>query len=176
MSILPDILARGRRIGVCGSAVGTASARAGAYYAGPGNRFWSMLHSVGLTPILLAPAEFRGVGAYGIGLTDIVKTAFGADSDLNAADFDCKGLRIKIETYQPAILAFNGKRAASGFLGGRVDYGYQHGRDIGATRLYVGPSTPGAARGFWNEEIWRTISEAARTYGSTADRDSGQYR
>jgi TDG/mug DNA glycosylase family protein len=155
------VLAPGLRLVVCGSAAGTASARAGAYYAGPGNRFWGMLHRVGMTPRLLNPAEFRTVNAYGIGLTDIVKTAFGADSDLQPADFDRQGLRVKIETYRPGVLAFNGKRAASAFLAGPVDYGYQHRRDIGATRIYVGPSTSGAARGFWNEDIWRAIADAA---------------
>ena len=33
--ILPDVLAPGLRVVFCGTAPGTASARAGAYYAGP---------------------------------------------------------------------------------------------------------------------------------------------
>jgi TDG/mug DNA glycosylase family protein len=160
--ILPDILAPGLRLVVCGSAAGTRSAELGAYYAGPGNRFWDMLHRVGLTPKVLAPAEFHGVPAYGIGLTDIVKTAFGPDSGLKPGDFDRDGLRRKIEAFQPAILAFNGKRSASAFLGQPVGYGYQPGRDIGATRLHVAPSTSGAARGFWDEAHWLLIAEAAR--------------
>ena len=125
-----------------------------------------MLHSVGLTPAVLAPAEFRGVLAYGIGLTDIVKTTFGPDSGLKPGDFDREGLRRRIETFQPRVLAFNGKRSASAFLGGPVDYGYQADRDIGATRIYVAPSTSGAARGFWNEEYWRRVAEAAMASSS----------
>jgi double-stranded uracil-DNA glycosylase len=161
--ILPDILAPGLRLVVCGSAAGTRSAELGAYYAGPGNRFWGMLHRVGLTPTLLAPAEFRSVLAHGIGLTDIVKTAFGPDSGLRPADFDREGLRRRIELFQPRILAFNGKRSASSFLGEAVVYGYQLNQDIGATRVYVAPSTSGAARGFWDEEYWRLVAEAARS-------------
>ena len=129
-----------------------------------------MLYRVGLTPVVLAPAEFRSVLAYGIGLTDIVKTAFGPDSSLRPADFDRDGLRRRIETLQPGILAFNGKRGASAFLGGPVAYGYQSGRDIGATRIYVAPSTSGAARGFWNEDYWRLVAAAALAQGSTAER------
>jgi len=159
--ILPDILAPGLRLVVCGSAASTRSAELGAYYAGPGNRFWGMLHSVGLTPAVLAPAEFRTVLAYGIGLTDIVKTAFGPDSGLKATDFDRAGLRRRIETFQPTVLAFNGKRSASAFLGIPVAYGYQLNQDIGPTRLYVAPSTSGAARGFWDEDYWRLVAEAA---------------
>ena len=159
--ILPDILAPGLRLVVCGSAAGTRSAALGAYYAGPGNRFWGMLHRVGLTPTLFAPAEFRGVLAHGIGLTDIVKTAFGPDSGLKPADFDRDGLRRRIEIFQPRILVFNGKRSASVFLGRPVAYGHQFDRDIGATRVYVAPSTSGAARGFWDEGHWRLVAEAA---------------
>ncbi len=168
MNILPDILAPGLGLVVCGSAAGTRSAEAGAYYAGPGNQFWGMLHRVGLTPTLLRPADFRTVIEYGIGLTDIVKTSFGADSSLRPADFDREGLRRRIETFQPRVLAFNGKRSASAFFGGSVVYGYQFRRDIGVTKIYVAPSTSGAARGFWNEGLWRLVAEAVQ--GSTADR------
>jgi TDG/mug DNA glycosylase family protein len=158
--ILPDILAPGLRLVVCGSAAGTRSAELGAYYAGPGNQFWGMLHRVGLTPMVLSPADFRSVLKYGIGLTDIVKTGFGPDSGLKAADFDGDGLRWRIELFQPKILAFNGKRSASAFFGRSVSYGYQFGRDIGSTRIYVAPSTSGAARGFWDEAYWRLVAEA----------------
>ena len=89
--ILPDVLGPGLRIVFCGSAAGAASARAGAYYAGPGNRFWPTLHRVGLTPHLLAPAAFRTVLDHGIGLTDLCKTESGADAGLSrrADDADC---------------------------------------------------------------------------------------
>src|SRR5438067_2015906 len=40
MSILPDHLRPGLSIVFCGTAVGTASASRGHYYAGPGNDFW----------------------------------------------------------------------------------------------------------------------------------------
>jgi double-stranded uracil-DNA glycosylase len=181
LDILPDILAPGLRLVVCGSAAGARSAELGAYYAGPGNQFWGMLHRVGLTPRLLKPTEFRGVAAYGIGLTDMAKKSFGSDSSLHRGDSDPQGLRRKIEFHQPKILAFNGKRSGAAFLGGPVAYGYQPGRDIGVTRIYVAPSTSGAARGFWNEDLWRSVADAvlAPDQGSTADRmaartDSGR--
>lgn len=55
MTVLPDYLAPGLRIVFCGTAVSTASAERGHYYAGPGNEFWSFLHRSGLTPVLLSP-------------------------------------------------------------------------------------------------------------------------
>ena len=161
--ILPDILAPGIKLVVCGSAAGTRSAELGAYYAGPGNRFWGMLHRVGLTPVIIAPAEFRTILDYNIGLTDIVKTAFGPDSGLRPTDFDRENLRRRIETFQPRILAFNGKRSASVFFGKPVSYGHQLNRNIGVTEIYVAPSTSGAARGFWDEGYWRLVAEAARS-------------
>jgi TDG/mug DNA glycosylase family protein len=190
MDILPDILAPGLKLVVCGSAAGTRSAQAGAYYAGPGNQFWGMLHRTGLTPTLLQPREFHRVIDHGIGLTDIVKSTFGSDLQLRAADFDSAGLRVRIETHQPSILAFNGKRAASAFFGRPVVYGYQHGQDIGRTQIHVGPSTSGAARKFWDEALWEQIAAVVSAtqpnacgqpsaYGSTtariaANRDSGR--
>jgi TDG/mug DNA glycosylase family protein len=168
MDILPDILAPGLKLVVCGSAAGTRSAQAGAYYAGPGNQFWRMLHRTGLTPSQLRPQEFRTVTDHGIGLTDIVKKTFGSDLQLRAGDFDREGLRIRIETYQPLILAFNGKRAASAFFGRPVVYGYQNAQDIGYTRIHVGPSTSGAARKFWDEGLWRQIAQAVSATRSGA--------
>ena len=161
--VLPDVLGPGLRSVFCGSAAGAASARAGAYYAGPGNRFWPTLHRVGLTPRLLAPAEFRMVRRYGIGLTDLCKTESGADAVLSHEADDAAALAAKIARYRPAVLAFNGKRAARVFLdAASIDYGEQAQR-IGETAIHVLPSTSGAARRWWDETFWRRVAEAART-------------
>jgi double-stranded uracil-DNA glycosylase len=71
--ILP-LFSTGLRVVFWGTAAGTASAMASAYYAGPGNRFWSILHESGLAPRRLAPSEFRLLPECGIGLTDVCKT------------------------------------------------------------------------------------------------------
>ena len=71
--ILPDVLVHGLDVVFCGSAAGSASAKAGAYYAGLGNRFWPILHESGLTPRQILPSEFRDAVQYGIGLTDLSK-------------------------------------------------------------------------------------------------------
>ena len=160
--VLPDVLGPDLRIVFCGSAAGAASAREGAYYAGPGNRFWPTLHRVGLTPRLLAPAEFRCVRRYGIGLTDLCKTESGSDAGLSGEADDKAALSAKIARHRPAILAFNGKRAACVFLGAaRLAYGEQVPR-IGETAVHVLPSTSGAARRWWDDAFWRRVAEAAR--------------
>src|ERR1700733_13725554 len=80
--ILPDLLRPGLAVVFCGTAPGRASAAAGHYYAHPQNKFWRALHAIGLTPRLLAPAEYNELPRYGIGLTDIAKYVSGQDNQL----------------------------------------------------------------------------------------------
>jgi TDG/mug DNA glycosylase family protein len=155
--ILPDVLAPGLAIVFCGSAAGTVSARRGAYYAGPGNRFWPTLATVGLTPRQLRPEEFRKMPSFGLGLTDLCKRASGADADLPADADDAAALTRKMRRFRPAALAFVGKRPAAAYLGHRVDYGWQDGA-VGTTRLYVLPSPSGRAGAFWDESWWRRLA------------------
>jgi len=159
--VLPDLLGPSLRLVVCGMAAGRVSALRGAYYAGPGNRFWPMLAATGLTDRLFRPEEFPALLPLGIGLTDIAKTASGPDRTIPHRLEDAAELRAKIEHHAPRILAFNGKSAAGRFFGKPAAYGWQTAR-IGKTRLFVLPSTSGAARGFWDEAPWRLLAEAVR--------------
>ena len=158
--ILPDVLVPGLRVVFCGYAPGTASARAGAYYAGPGNRFWFTLHEFGLTPLLLRPAEFARLPDFGIGLTDVSKTASGSDREVGRRGVDPARLAAAIEAASPAHLAFNGKNAARAALGRKVDYGPQP-EQIGGATVWALPSTSGAARGFWDVGPWRELAAVA---------------
>jgi TDG/mug DNA glycosylase family protein len=160
--ILPDILPPGLALVFCGMAAGSASARRGAYYAGPGNRFWTMLARTSLTPRLLAPAEFASLPSWGIGLTDLAKSASGADSVIPAAAIDRAGLAARIMAARPSQLAFNGKRAAALFLGvTTLPYGAVAGPP-GMPPIFVLPSTSGAANGFWDERPWFALAELVR--------------
>jgi G:T/U-mismatch repair DNA glycosylase len=97
--------------------------RKGAYYAHPGNLFWRALFQAGLTPRLLAPAEFPLLPEFGIGLTDLAKRHSGNDDELPKDAFDVPGLLSKIETYSPGALAFTSKNAARAVLGSDLHYG-----------------------------------------------------
>ncbi len=131
-------------------------------YAGPGNRFWWVLHEVGLTPRELEPLEFRALLGWGIGLTDVAKRAVGRDSTLVAADFDAAAVIEKVERFQPGVLAFVGKRAAGEVLR-RKPGGYgEQDVTIGVTRVWVVPSTSGAARGFWDVGPWQNLAATLR--------------
>lgn len=160
--IIPDLLQAGLKLVFCGSALGVASAQAKAYYAKPGNKFWPVLHDVGLTPRRFAPTEYPALLDLGIGLTDLNKTQSGNDDVLSAAHDDVAGLAAKIEHYRPAILAFTAKRPAQVFLNesfglkGPPAYGLQPQR-IGPTRLFVLPSTSGSGVRYWDIAPWQEL-------------------
>jgi TDG/mug DNA glycosylase family protein len=157
--VLPDILSPGLRIVFCGTAAGTASAKAKAYYAGPGNRFWPTLYETGLTSELLEPAEFARLLEFGIGLTDICKLLHGSDEEVGTVEFDVDGLRARVAEAEPERLAFNGKNAARGALERDVAFGPQD-EQIGGAEVWVLPSTSGRARRFWDIGPWQQLAEA----------------
>ena len=154
--ILPDVLAPGLHLVLCGTAPSRASKDAAAYYAKPGNRFWPTLYEVRLTPVRLQPSEYPRVLEFGIGLTDLCKTEWGSDAELSASAFDAGAVRAKLELFRPAAVAFDSKTAGRGFLGRPVDYGLQP-ETVGETLIYVLPSPSGRAGTFWRIEPWREV-------------------
>lgn len=164
--LIPDILAANLRIVFCGTALGHESARRKAYYAHPGNAFWKALQRLGFTDRLLAPEDYPRVLDFGIGLTDMCKTESGNDHELPEGCFDATALQEKIEHYQPDILAFTSKNAASAYLGrpvGNIPYGLQK-ETIGQTRLFVLSSPSGQARRWWREDVWEALAEEVKTH------------
>lgn len=160
--ILEDLLRPNLRLVICGTAAGTRSARIGAYYAGPGNKFWRTIHAVGLTPHLISPEDWRLLDAFGIGFTDMAKHHFGMDRDLPAGCFDAGRLRAAIEEIQPGALAFNGKAAAQAFFGRKPIGHGRHEERIGKTAIWILPSTSGAASGAWSVAPWQALADAIR--------------
>jgi double-stranded uracil-DNA glycosylase len=156
-AVLEDLLRPGLQVVFCGTAAGTASARAQAYYAGPGNAFWRTLYATGLTPAQLAPSEYRRLLNFGIGLTDVCKVRHGSDAEVGTEEFDVEGLSARIAAVEPAYLAFNGKNAARGVLERDVKLGPQEER-IGGATVWVLPSTSGAARSYWDIDPWQELA------------------
>ena len=155
--VLPDLLAPGLKLVFCGTAPSRASAKASAYYARPGNRFWPALHSVGLTPRRFLPAEYPQLLALGIGLTDLAKHHSGNDDELPGDAFDVSALKEKLGRFAPAMVAFTSKNAAQAFFGRAVGYGLQEER-LDATRFFVLTSPSGQAARFWDIECWRKLA------------------
>ena len=164
--VLPDLLAPDLNIVFCGSAASTVSAEEKAYYAGPGNKFWSTIYEVGLTSRLLLPQEFSALLEFGIGLTDMAKQAYGSDQSIpNYADKPERINKIIIEL-KPKVMAFVGKRSAKVFYNMKfglknMNYGHQN-QFIGRTALYVLPSPSGLASRYWDTEPWQDLAQSVK--------------
>jgi double-stranded uracil-DNA glycosylase len=164
--VLHDVLAPQLQLVLCGTAASTVSARASAYYANPQNKFWRILHETGLTPMQLQPHQFRDLLRVRIGLTDLVKTHSGMDHQVRSGfGEDARArLRASILKYAPKFLAFTSKAAGQNFLGGKRDHGEQS-EMLAATRIWILPSTSGAANGSWRPEIWHAFADRVRVAG-----------
>lgn len=157
--VLPDVLAPHLKVVFCGTAAGNESARQGAYYAHPGNKFWRTLHQIGLTPCQLMPSEYAAVLGYGIGLTDLAKFVSGGDHQLTAGDFDAAALKRKIARFEPLTLAFTSKNAGSIFYGTRkINLGRQP-ESFGKTTVFVLPSPSGLAIRSWDIRYWQEVAD-----------------
>ena len=134
-----------------------------AYYAGPGNKFWKTLYNIGLTSNQLKSEEFKQLIKYKIGLTDICKTDFGNDNELDSSKYDVNGFNLKMLRYKPKNICFNGKNSAKVYLNKKkVDYGIQN-EQIGNSEVFVLPSTSGAASGYWDINKWKLLINAMNT-------------
>jgi len=156
--MLKDLLTSDLKIVFCGTAAGKISATLGEYYANAGNIFWSVLFEVGLTPKKLSPSEYKDLLSFGIGLTDVIKDQSGCDTSIDFKQFKMDGFVNKITRFSPDVLAFNGKGAANIFFGVRsIQLGLQP-KKVGKTKLFVAPSTSGAAKKYWNVDLWYELA------------------
>lgn len=157
--VLPDLLRPGLRLVFCGSAPGAVSAARRAYYAHPGNRFWSILAEAGFTPSRWSPHDYPRLLDLGIGLTDLAKHASGNDAELPPDAYDVLGLERRILAMRPAMLAFTAKAPAAAFLGrrtGAVAYGRVEG-PLGFPPIWVLPSTSGSGARYWDARPWLAL-------------------
>lgn len=156
VSAVPDILAPGLRCVFCGINPGRRSSAAGHHFANPRNDFWRLLADSGLTPRRLDPSEQWSLLELGYGLTNAAYRTTKGSGDLRRGDF--AGSRERLERIaaelRPGTIAFVGKAAYQGAFGiPRCGPGLQE-RMLGATRLFVLPSTsPANAAVPYNERL-----------------------
>lgn len=157
---LKDMLRDGLDIVFCGTAAGNKSAESNSYYAGSSNSFWKVLMQVGLTKEEIMPENYAELLEYNIGFTDINKSESGMDKDVDLGDdTDIAILKYKILKYAPKILAFTSKEAAKMFFQSKnLQYGLQT-LEIGRTKLYICPSTSGAARRYFDIKYWSELND-----------------
>ena len=143
VSAVPDILATGLRCVFCGINPGRRSSAAGCHFANPRNDFWRLLAGAELTPRRLNPSEQWELLGLGYGLTNAAYRTTKGSSDLRRGDFDGSAERLEriAADLEPGTIAFVGKSSYQGAFGvSRCELGLQE-RALGATTLFVLPST-----------------------------------
>ena len=107
---VPDVIAPGLRVLLCGINPGLYSAAVGHHFARPGNRFWPALFAAGFTPRLLLPEEQSELLQHGYGITNLVERASASASELSAEELraGCVRLESKVKHYRPSRVAVLG--------------------------------------------------------------------
>ena len=164
--MLKDVLQQDLKVVFCGTAKGKASATKGFYYAGPGNKFYAVLHQAGFTPFRLLPTDCYTINEFGIGLTDLMHTESGNDNQISKESYEIDLFIGKMKQYNPEYIAFTSKAAASFALGFKgvtsiIEYGLQS-QMIGDAKVFVLPSTSGSARAYWDEKYWFELSRIVK--------------
>jgi TDG/mug DNA glycosylase family protein len=173
---LADILAPGLDVVFCGINPATTAAVTGRHFASGSNRFWRALHLAGFTPIQISPEHGETILQYGYGLTTAVARPTRQARDLSRSELaqSASGLRGKIESYRPAVLAFLGKPAYAAISGKKdIAWGRQDERFGGAV-VWVLPNPSGLNRSFPLARLvasYQELSEALQA-GIIARQDS----
>jgi TDG/mug DNA glycosylase family protein len=143
---LPDYLCPGLKLVFIGLNPGLYSARAGKYFARKTNRFWPALSASRFFGSEVTAGDEKRLFKRGIGFTDVVKRATAQSDELTRDEImaGAQILRRKLEKFSPAVACFIG---LTGFrwvfeapIKAKITPGPRHER-IGATRIYVLPST-----------------------------------
>lgn len=160
-----DVLAPGLKV------VLWLSAEVVAPDAGFADRFWSVIHEIGLTPHRLRPDEFRRLPEYGIGLVTMSAPPDPAEEP-HATGEEVTGderaaFLARVLEFQPRAIALVGARAARGLLGlsgqGTIDFGFHPCDDVGGSKVFVLPSTSLSARHLWEPSYWQAFGDFVRS-------------
>jgi TDG/mug DNA glycosylase family protein len=130
------------RLLVCGLNPSIYSADAGVGYARPGNRFWPAALDAGIVTEVLDPVHALTVD--GVGMTDLVKRATVAASELTKDEYAHGVGRLAwlVARYEPGAVVFVGLAGWRAAVDRRAQPGPVAGGFAGAP-AYVMPSTSG---------------------------------
>lgn len=172
MRTLPDLLRPGLRLVFVGLNPGERSARAGHYYAHPGNAFWAALRTSGLVPAAVGPHDDRLLPArHGIGFTDLVKRVETDSARVTAAERRAAvpGLLGRLRYARPEIVCFTAAAPFDAVCPGQRRphrWGRQRARVAGA-EAWVMPSTSGRAAGS-RPHVQRVLASLAAALGPSS--------
>lgn len=139
---LPDTVAAGMRILVCGLNPSVRAADTGIAFFTPGNRFWPAAIAGGLATIDRDP--WHAVREHGMGMTDLVKRATPRADVLTPVEYTAGLARVErlCERLRPGVICFVGLAGWRAAVDRRAVAGLQD-RRLGGRPVYVMPSTSG---------------------------------
>lgn len=158
---VPDLVAPGLRVLLCGINPGLMSAAIGHHFGNPANRLWPALHLAGFTPSRLHPRESHELLSYGIGITNLVARATATAAELSAAEIRAGvgPLTSLVETYRPAWVAFLGLTSyRTAFGRPKAEVGPQPDHLAGA-RGWLLPNTSGLNAHYQLADLARAFAE-----------------
>lgn len=173
--VIPDVIAPGLDVLLCGINPGLYSAHTGHHFARPGNRFWPALYRAGLTPRQLLPEEQGTLLQWGMGVTNIARRATARADELTAEDFTRGAdiLRRKVREYRPRLLAVLGITAfRSAFTRPKAGVGRQD-VTVEDAAVWVLPS-PSGLNAHWSVDA--IAEEMARMRGWLGEPDAPRPR
>ena len=142
---VPDVIAPGLRVLLCGINPGLYSGATGHHFSRPGNRFWPALHRSDFTPEQIHPFEERRLLEHGLGITNFVNRATARAAQLDDDELRSSRPRLesKVRRFKPAWLALLGVTAYRvAFDDRKATIGPQE-RTIGTTKVWVLPNPSG---------------------------------
>ncbi|MGH7596962.1 MAG: mismatch-specific DNA-glycosylase [bacterium] len=155
---LPDYLRPALKLVFVGLNPGLYSARAGKYFVRKTNRFWPALSASRFFGSEVSAGDEKALFEKDVGFTDVVKRATGQIDELTQDEIitGAKTLCRKLEKFSPAVACFIGLTGYRWVFEApvkiKVTPGPQNER-IGATRIYVLPSTSPANAHFSLNQI-----------------------
>jgi TDG/mug DNA glycosylase family protein len=108
--VASDLLAPDLRLLFCGYNPSLVSGRTGCHYAHPGNRFWRVLFTSGITDRLYEPQEDERLLDLGIGFTNLCSRPTRRADELTREEIRAGALtlRQKLEQFRPRVVAYTG--------------------------------------------------------------------
>ena len=154
--MVSDLLRPGLKLVFCGYNPSLASGRSGHHYAHPGNRFWRVLFTSGITDRLYEPQEDERLLSLGIGFTNLCSRPTRRADELTREEIRAGALtlRQKLEQFRPRVVAYTGigvykwLRATS-----KVGWGVQEVSAVPGVTDVVVPSPSGLNRMSFEELV-----------------------
>ena len=167
---MPDVIGPGLRVLFVGINPGRHSGAAGHHFAGPANRFWTVLHLAGFTERRLPPAEECRLLERGIGITNLVARTTAGAADLGREELRAGGLRLAatVDRDRPAVVAVLGLGAyRTAFARPRAAVGPQ-AEGIAGSALWVLPNPSGLQAHYQLPELVALFSKLRKAVDRAA--------